>query len=134
MDDGKRERVASLPVFPFPIILRALSSFSSPQPPYDSKRSLWRRVVESSFSPFCATDTGSPWPWCTFTALISFFIKQIAGSILFGAGCSGIHVALKLHSERGPHDQPLSSAENWSIFTDAALAPQAEKLIYHIIR
>ena len=66
--------------------------------------------------------------------LLPFFIKQIAGSILFGAGCSGIHVALKLHSERGPHDQPLSSAENWSIFTDGALAPQAEKLIYHIIR
>ena len=61
-------------------------------------------------------------------------LHKIVGSILFGAGCSGIHVSLKVHSERGPHDEPISSAENWSVFTDSALAPQAEKLVYHIAR
>lgn len=53
---------------------------------------------------------------------------------MFGAGCSGVHVSLKVHSERGPKDEPRSSAENWSVFTDSALAPQAEKLVYHLVR
>ena len=35
---GRDKRVASLPVFPLPIVPRALSFFSSPQPPYDTKR------------------------------------------------------------------------------------------------
>ena len=59
---------------------------------------------------------------------------QIAGNILFGAGCSGVHVSLKVHSEQGPSDQPISSAEHWSVFTDSALASQAEKLILHLTR
>ena len=59
---------------------------------------------------------------------------QIAGSILFGAGSSGVHVSLKMHSERGPSDEPISSAEHWSVFTDSTLAPQAEKLVLHLAR
>lgn len=61
-------------------------------------------------------------------------LSQISGRILFGAGCSGVHASLELYSEQGYHDQPNSSAENWSVFTDSALAPQAEKLIYHLVR
>ena len=66
--------------------------------------------------------------------LILLHFAQIVGSILFGAGCSGVRVSLKVHSERGPHDEPVSSAENWSVFSDGALAPQAEKLVHHLAR
>ena len=59
---------------------------------------------------------------------------QIAGNILFGAGCSGVHVSLKVHSDQGTSDEPISSAEHWSVFTDSALAPQAEKLVLHLAR
>lgn len=62
------------------------------------------------------------------------YFTQIAGNILFGAGCSGVHVTLKMHSERGPSDEPISSAEHWSVFTDSTLAPQAEKLVLHMAR
>lgn len=61
-------------------------------------------------------------------------LSQISGRLLFGAGCSGVHASLEHHSEKGSHDEPNSSAENWSVFTDSALAPQAEKLIYHLVR
>lgn len=70
---------------------------------------------------------------CTLNIHVLYFV-QIAGNILFGAGCSGVHVSLKLHSERGPSDEPISSAEHWSVFTDSALAPQAEKLVFHLAR
>ena len=62
------------------------------------------------------------------------YFTQIAGNILFGAGCSGVHVTFKMHSERGPSDEPISSAEHWSVFTDSTLAPQAEKLVLHMAR
>lgn len=66
--------------------------------------------------------------------MVMLYFMQIAGNILFGAGCSGVRVSLKVHSERGPSDEPISSAEHWSVFTDSALAPQAEKLILHLTR
>ena len=61
-------------------------------------------------------------------------LSQISGRLLFGAGCSGVHASLEHHSEQGSHDEANSSAENWSVFADSALAPQAEKLIYHLVR
>ncbi|KAJ7336620.1 hypothetical protein OS493_011839 [Desmophyllum pertusum] len=72
--------------------------------------------------------------WLAYDLFAHRQLLQIAGNILFGAGCSGVHVSLKLHSERGPSDEPISSAEHWSVFTDSALAPQAEKLVFHLAR
>ncbi|XP_068709184.1 huntingtin-like [Montipora foliosa] len=72
--------------------------------------------------------------WLAYDLFAHQQLLKISGRILFGAGCSGVHVSLKVNSELGPHDDSNSSAENWSVFTDSALAPQAEKLVYHLVR
>ncbi|XP_074614489.1 huntingtin-like isoform X2 [Acropora palmata] len=72
--------------------------------------------------------------WLAYDLFAHQQLLKISGRLLFGAGCSGVHASLEHHSEQGSHDEPNSSAENWSVFTDSALAPQAEKLIYHLVR